>query len=459
MELELGYIDAITTGKGTLDKLHNSIPPKCLHVGMTHDKWVLTDPQTHLLVVAPARSKAGKSASVMIPNIIAHNGPCIVVSTKTDNMNTTMAVRRIVAESPPLTFGSTALPPTIWQLSPDGAPTPEGIARVSWSPVSDSADMTMADIIARGFVEMLGKASSASSEAFFHARAIDVLSSLLHWAAHAKAPMSTVYCRVATHIEQEWDAIAQDLSARGAYGPAQVVKSVSHSPDKERSGVLSTVLNALYPYKDTRVMADADAATFSMSEFVSSHQTVYITGSSETMTQSAPLIAAFLASARRTRFKMHAEDFDSPYLLMALDEMAATAPNDLPRTLADAGSQGVLVVAAIQDLSQVIARWHDEGRGFLSLFQNILVYPGIRHRETLELLSELVGDQDREIVLGDTPRMERVRTLPPGEIAAGIDEKPRLGLFLPHGDRPYYLWSSQYWNCQPWWSILKESVR
>jgi hypothetical protein len=55
----------------------------------------------------------------------------------------------------------------------------------------------------------------------------------------------------------------------------------------------------------------------------------------------------------------------------------------------------VPVLAAVQDLSQVRARWGSEvAEGFLSLFQHVLVFGGIRDTRTLDALSVICGDWD-----------------------------------------------------------------
>jgi type IV secretion system protein VirD4 len=82
-----------------------------------------------------------------------------------------------------------------------------------------------------------------------------------------------------------------------------------------------------------------------------------------------------------------------PTTVFALDEMYGIAPiPDLPNMLSEGGSQGVLVAGAVQDLALIQDRWKKSGDSFLTLFQDVLVYPGIRHRETLEIVSSLIGD-------------------------------------------------------------------
>jgi type IV secretory pathway TraG/TraD family ATPase VirD4 len=75
--------------------------------------------------------------------------------------------------------------------------------------------------------------------------------------------------------------------------------------------------------------------------------------------------------------------------------VANIAPlHDLPTVVSEGGSQGVVTLACLQDLSQAGARWGREADGFLSLFQAKVVFPGIGDIRTLETISKLGGDVD-----------------------------------------------------------------
>jgi type IV secretory pathway TraG/TraD family ATPase VirD4 len=80
---------------------------------------------------------------------------------------------------------------------------------------------------------------------------------------------------------------------------------------------------------------------------------------------------------------------------LVLDELANIAPlPDLPAMVSEGGSQGVLTLACLQDLSHARQRWGRAADGFLSLFGTKLVLPGIGDLDTLELVSRLGGEID-----------------------------------------------------------------
>ena len=64
-------------------------------------------------------------------------------------------------------------------------------------------------------------------------------------------------------------------------------------------------------------------------------------------------------------------------MLDAFDEVANIARlPELPAELAGGGSQGLVVMACLQDLSQAGVRWDWAADGFLTLFTYKIVLPG-----------------------------------------------------------------------------------
>ena len=71
-------------------------------------------------------------------------------------------------------------------------------------------------------------------------------------------------------------------------------------------------------------------------------------------------------------------------VLWAIDELAS-CPVPLPTILRDAGSHGLLILGALQDLQQTTAKWGEEGKSLPTLFGNVVVTRGIRDVPTLEI--------------------------------------------------------------------------
>jgi hypothetical protein len=144
----------------------------------------------------------------------------------------------------------------------------------------------------------------------------------------------------------------------------------------------------------------------------------------------------------------------SPALRWALDEAATIAPlPNLPGIVADAGAQGLLVVACLQDLSQARHRWGAQADGFLTLFASTLLLPGVADPVTLQTVTTLAGKVDRPQHATSRGLHGRQRTvstrplplLPENVIAHG---KPGHALHL-RATHPAWLRLSP-WYSTPW---------
>lgn len=132
----------------------------------------------------------------------------------------------------------------------------------------------------------------------------------------------------------------------------------------------------------------------------------------------------------------------------------------MPQIASEGGGQGLTLLAALQDLSQARARWGKAADGFLTLFGTKLLLPGIADTTTLEAVSTMLGEYDRQVVSrtsdanlfsdpgkkSRTVSTQRTRVLSPGEVAGipagrglhldGIDWE-LLTLTVAHRDEPW----------------------
>ena len=74
------------------------------------------------------------------------------------------------------------------------------------------------------------------------------------------------------------------------------------------------------------------------------------------------------------------------------------ACRSLPQIASEGGGQGLTLLAALQDLSQARARWGKAADGFLTLFGTKLILPGIADTTTLEAVSTMLGEYDRQVI-------------------------------------------------------------
>lgn len=347
-------------------------PPGGLYLGRGNTGPVLAGPEEHVLVLGPPRS--GKTTRLLIPSVLRHRGPAVITSTKPDVLRTTIASRSRLGRC--------------WYWDPSGTTiTPDDAETLRWSPVTDCE--TWDESVARAHaLATAARPDHHGSEAHWIERAEALLAPLLHAAAITGADLAAVLAWL--HRRELTPAISLLQSAEAAR-PADILDGLAHTDPRELSGIFSTAESVLGAYRSDAALRTARHPNFDPSAFAASNDSLYIVASATSQAQSASLIVALLDQIRAATYRWHPR---RP-MLFALDEVANIAPlADLPATLADGGSQGLLVLACLQDLSQARARWGRAADGFLTLFTNKILLPGVADVETLKAVSTLAGHID-----------------------------------------------------------------
>lgn len=91
------------------------------HIGADSRQLIQTYPETAALVIGQSRQPAGKTNSVIIPNVLRARGACVAVSVKGDVFDATALVCSEKGN--------------IWHSTPDGAPVKPGALHARWSPM------------------------------------------------------------------------------------------------------------------------------------------------------------------------------------------------------------------------------------------------------------------------------------------------------------------------------------
>lgn len=142
--------------------------------------------------------------------------------------------------------------------------------------------------------------------------------------------------------------------------------------------------------------------------------TIYIHAPAEHQALAAPLVCGLLSEIRAATYNAHRDGKLSRRALFALDEAANIAPlGDLPQIASEGGGQGLQLLAAFQDLSQARGRWGHAADGFLTLFGTKLILPGIADTGTLDSVSVVLGEYDRQIVSTTRSRSQAMLFPPP----------------------------------------------
>ncbi len=339
------------------------------------------------MILGPPRS--GKTTSLVIPNVLAANGPVVSTSTKPDVLDATVVARSSIGRT--LLFDPTAT------LAADGGLTP-----LRWSPIQSCSTWTGALSMARSLVQVgsssIGPSGPAGGSSHWTERAQALMAPLLHAAALDGSDMRTLL----TWVDRRQALPAQQVLAGEPGGTTTLARNlldgiVSTDP-RELSGIWSTASGALAGFRTDPALRSTDEPDFDAARFVRSSDTVYIAAPAHLQALVAPMVVGLIEDIRRATYARAAEPTRAPAqppVLLALDEVANVAPlPDLPSMISEGGGQGLVTLACLQDLSQARVRWPGHADGFPSLFGTTVVLPGIGDVTTLRALSTLAGDEE-----------------------------------------------------------------
>lgn len=434
----------------TWDQLFIGIGPQA--------RLITTAARTHSIVLGPPQSF--KTAGVLCPQILFANGPVVCTSTKSDLYRATALARSRKGR--------------LWHFAPDGSPPLPGTIPLQWSPIGPSSEWGTALMLGQSMANVAEVAEGTENAPFFRLKAGQLAACLLHAAGLAKKPMEWVLDAVAEDESRlrEAETIMRAVGGYSNLG-AGVLSGIMNLDGRTRGSIVATTSLAFSAYQLPGALETTRSPNFNEWDFVAGqpdvvnpgllsakrwreydktgnpgnafglYDTVYITASAQAQAFVAPLVVGLLSRIRQARYDVHERDARSGYkrppTLFALDEVANIAPlGELPNILSEGSSQGLLTSCVMQDLVQAKARWKQHYEGFLTLFREVIAFPGIRNQETLEALSKLSGEVWEENFSGSTnwgekeksqsesvSEQRRVRFSPP-EIYRGCaqDEDP-----------------------------------
>lgn len=339
--------------------------------------------ESHLLVLGPPRS--GKTRSIVVPNIIHAPGPVVATSTKSDLVEMSSSERARFGE--------------LLVFDPSGrVPLPENAKRVYWSPISPVGSYTSALTVTRAMVEsatLVGGVGGGYSH--WNERAASLVAPLIHAAQIAGYEMDEVMgwlnrrqCKDPAGILK---ACGEDLALDSLMG-------VLASEERERSGIFSTALGLFASYNFPEIHEQYHLSRFEAGSFLHSKDTLYIVSPSYFQKLLAPVIVGLIDEIKNRSFELalnSESDRSRNPVSLVLDEMANVAPiGSISSILSEGASQKVLLLGALQDLSQARLRWGEASSGFVTLFGSVIVFPGIADMATLHQLSEISGKRAYE---------------------------------------------------------------
>ena len=369
--------------------------------------------ESHLLVLGPPRS--GKTRSIVIPNVLMAPGPVIATSTKSDLIAATHVQRTAKGR--------------VFAFDPSGSvPLPANVERVYWSPISPNGTFSDALSVTRAMIDaslLLGGSQAGYSH--WVERAASLIAPLVHAAQIGGYEMDTLMVWL---NRRECGDPAGILKACGETLALDALKGVLLSEERERSGIFSTALGLFGGYNFPELHQQSSLARFNSWEFLNSSDTIYIVSPSHIQKLIAPVIVGMIDEVKGGSFALSAnpeKDMRRLPLALILDEMANIAPlGSISSILSEGASQKVMLLGALQDLSQARIRWGEASQGFLTLFGSALVFPGISDLASLHQLSQVSGKVEYDTVSKSYGGSLAERFIGPRGITRSKDRRPLL---------------------------------
>ncbi|MGH9299082.1 MAG: type IV secretory system conjugative DNA transfer family protein, partial [Acidimicrobiales bacterium] len=275
---------------------------------------------------------------------------------------------------------------------------PHGV-RAGWSPVAAAGTWEGARRVAAALCSIGGRGGMEDA-GFWHASAERLLAPMLRAAAVTGGGMADV---VRWLDEESAGEILLALELAGASLAVRAARACFGLDDRQRSSVFSTAATIVAAYADPSIAASEYVMPRITADWLLGGgplpRTLYCSAPARDQERLSPVFVAMVREVLDAAFETSARTgapLDPP-LLVVLDEAANIAPlADLDRILATAAGHGISLVTIWQDLAQAEARFGGRWATVVNNHRAKLVCPGVSDPRTLELVSALVGDAERQ---------------------------------------------------------------
>jgi type IV secretion system protein VirD4 len=360
------------------------------------------EPKHSVCVLGPAGS--GKTCSVVIPTLLDWDGPAVVTSVKTDVLDAT--VNRRDGLGPVLIYDPTGS---------TGRPSDE---LATWNPLAACRTWADAHEMAGWLVDAAAPNDGQRGEPFWTSKGRQLLAPLLFAAGTGGLGMADV---VRWAQLQEVDDVEDRLKDQGVVEALNAFRAVRKYPANTAGSIYATVDSILEVFGDPTVAASADGCDIDPAALLDSCGTIFLVSPVHAQIRLAPLIEALIMSiVREAQNRSQAGKPCDPGLLLLLDEAGNVAPlRHLPAIASTGRGQGIQLVTAWQDLGQIKHRYGQLAGTVLTNHAGLLALRGIRDRETLDLLSFLLGD-------GEVDRTSTTQQAGGGQAVSTSRQRERL---------------------------------
>lgn len=310
---------------------------------------LVTQRETSVLVIGPTRS--GKTAALVIPNLLDWEGPAIATSTKSELVDVTAGHRQSVGP--------------VYAYDPTGA-IGDRFRTVTWSPIAGCDDLDRAWMVASWLCASLQQGGGRGDNDWSHWAESGklLIAPLLYVAAISGRTIVDVRTwihgfDIATPISllEEMLLDPETLGDSDPIRAMSMLASVDQRPERERGTVFSTVMRIFNVFTERAVAESALSSRFDADDFLRRRGTLYLCTPRQTPERVASLFVGILMTVVTAAYAVAdsaPRHPGAPNLGLFLDELANVVPiDDLPGLASQGAGRGVLLMSIVQDLSQL----------------------------------------------------------------------------------------------------------
>jgi type IV secretory pathway TraG/TraD family ATPase VirD4 len=340
--------------------------------GTRRRRLLAAEPEVQPMVIAPPR--AGKSSGYVVPWLLDHRGPALVLSTKRDVYEASAPWRRTIGRA--------------WVYDPFGAP--QG---ASFTPLARALQWEGAIRAGEALASAAHPDQTNAANEFWDKEAASMLAPLLHAAARRGAGIAQLIHWLDTRSFAE--ALAT-LKSIGASAAADQLEGIERRDERNRETTVMSALNLLRAYRYPQLAASRGQELTPEGLLDGEANTLYVIAAGHEQDVLRPVLLALLSAIYETAVeRARARGALDPRLFILMDEAANIAPvRNLASWLSQCGDHGIVIATIWQSIAQIDQRYGRAARDAICAASTAQVFiPPLAEPTSACYLSDVLGEE------------------------------------------------------------------
>lgn len=341
-------------------------------IGRVRPRMLAAEPEVQPMVIAPPR--AGKSSGFVVPWLLDHHGPALVLSTKRDVYEATVAYRRAIGR--------------VSVYDPFGQAD-----SASFTPLIPARSWAGAIRAGEALASAAHPDQANAANEFWDKEAASMLAPLLHAAALSGAGMAELVRWLDTRSFA--DAV-RVLGSGRAGAAANQLEGVGRRDERNRETTVMSALNLLRAYRYPQLAGPSTRELDPAALLDGDANTVYVVAAGHDQELLRPVILALVSATYEAAVNRAREQGPlEPALLMLMDEAANIAPvRNLASWLSQCGDHGILIATIWQSIAQIDQRYGRAARDAICAACTAQIFiPPLAEPTSSGYLSDLLGEE------------------------------------------------------------------